>query len=45
MSSEPFEQVNCGNQAESKAFYKNQMAFNKRVIKTSRNLFSNEPDN
>lgn len=43
MSNEPFEQI--GNQADCKALYKNQMAVNKRVIKTSRNLFSNEPDN
>jgi hypothetical protein len=45
MSSEPFEQIQHCNQAENKAYYKNQMAVNKRVIKTSRNLFNNEPEN
>lgn len=36
------EELQGSNFAESKAHYKNMLITNKRVIKTSRNLFSTE---
>ena len=42
MNAEPFnqDQYHATNFAENKAHYKNMMVNNKRVIKTSRNLFN-----